>query len=87
MAGHGINRPYKSISELIQKNNIPHKFTSDCIVWWRGDKQFEPRLIQVCIFHQKNCTCIVEGLVVVAGGLEYLSLFYFAIFAIFLFFS
>jgi hypothetical protein len=37
--------------------------------------QFEPLVIQVCIFCQKNCILIVQGLVVVAGWRN--KLFYF----------
>ena len=27
--------PLLQISELAQKNNIPYRVTSDCVVWWR----------------------------------------------------
>jgi hypothetical protein len=35
-ASNGVTHSYKLISELIQKNNIPHRVTSDCVAWWRG---------------------------------------------------
>jgi hypothetical protein len=41
--------------------------------------------MQVCIFYQKNCNSIVQGLVVVAGWLQYF-LFFILLFLIFLIF-
>jgi hypothetical protein len=35
-AGDGVTCFYKLILELIQKNGIPQKVVSDCVVWWRG---------------------------------------------------
>jgi hypothetical protein len=47
--------------------------------------QFEPRVMQVCIFYQKNYTSIVQGIVVMAGWLQYFF-FFILLFLIFLFF-
>jgi hypothetical protein len=48
--------------------------------------RFKPRLMQVCIFYQKNYNHIVQRLVVVAGCLQYSFFLLFSIF-IFLFFE
>ena len=34
-AGDGVPHSYKLISELTQNNDIPHRVTNQCVMWWR----------------------------------------------------
>ena len=88
-AGHSLTRPYKSISELIYKNNIFHRVVNDCVVWWRrgyarGGKPFEPLFTQMCIFRKK---IVPRSRGVCGGGWDIFSFAIFKLFYLFLFFE
>ena len=89
-ADDDIARFYKSISELIQKNNIPQSHKWLCsVVESRVCARTEvsgsnPDLLKYAYF-VKNYTSVVEGLVVVAVWLGFFSFAIFKFFFIFYF--
>ena len=87
-AGDTITRSYKSILDLIQKNSIPHRAKSDCVVWWRGGyislrvSSLNSGLRKCAYFIKKIGTSVIERLAVMVGWLGYFS-FLFCCFQVF----
>ena len=80
-AGDTITRSYKSILDLIQKNSIPHRAKSDCVVWWRGGyislrvSSLNSGLRKCAYFIKKIGTSVIERLAVMVGWLGYFFIF------------